>query len=631
MRKIVIAASLISCIALHALEQKDAPRGIYLSPQEWQELRATADCPLDQVIYRDGERQCGELENIPSMTYQFGNIAFKIKDLSLVIFAPNDNKVQYITHDGSNFVGSLSKENSNGFKFAVETDGLVVTSPLDLSRVKYIVLKERETRLNPKNKLYTILLQNGDEIAVQLDAGPIHLSDGQKSFQITPDEIIDICFNGGIYGSTTNGRLGFSFLKDRYLEVHVAWGNQTLRLPWDNISGIRRQENISLLDNESETRHVAKGSLLIIKEPESIFVENQAFEKLSEIVFDAVALFMEGVPFEEYNIAFEADPVFEDKLQLDDYSKIAFEPQKMFETPGFFDEWDVAFETPEVLTPERISEMHYEMLAGESVPDNIPGVDLDEKAFADELVAVHHRQEEIVDVENREVLVMDDDYLDDAVVAQECGDDNLDGALSLEEGDSMVYIPHQIHTLGEYTQKTHSLVRDKTLETTVLPTDQYPTLIVRIPGFYIDRHLVTNEEYAQFVEETNRRYPDHWDGGYVPKGQEKEPVVNVTYHDAKAYAAWLGKRLPTESEWIRAANKGIFQLGESHLLKEWTSSPAYPSEGDNGDMVVVAPMHFKKQEIMLIPHSAPREVITIMNENVSNAQTGFRCMSAAQE
>jgi formylglycine-generating enzyme required for sulfatase activity len=74
-----------------------------------------------------------------------------------------------------------------------------------------------------------------------------------------------------------------------------------------------------------------------------------------------------------------------------------------------------------------------------------------------------------------------------------------------------------------------------------------------LPTFYIDVTATTNRQYAAFVEATGHRAPRHWQDGEILEDLEDHPVVNVTYHDACAYAAWVGKNLPTEAEWEKAA------------------------------------------------------------------------------
>jgi len=87
--------------------------------------------------------------------------------------------------------------------------------------------------------------------------------------------------------------------------------------------------------------------------------------------------------------------------------------------------------------------------------------------------------------------------------------------------------------------------------------DDQPGHLVYLDSYWMDKYEVTNENYARFAEATSRRKPFHWIGGKIPPGQEKFPVYNVTWDDAVAYCTFLGKRLPTEAEWERAARGGV--------------------------------------------------------------------------
>jgi len=76
---------------------------------------------------------------------------------------------------------------------------------------------------------------------------------------------------------------------------------------------------------------------------------------------------------------------------------------------------------------------------------------------------------------------------------------------------------------------------------------------VNVPGFYIDRDVVTNQQYDLFVTTFRVAPPAHWLGGRYPPGSAKFPVFGINHRMASAYAAWVGKRLPTEVEWEKAA------------------------------------------------------------------------------
>ncbi|MFQ5575515.1 MAG: formylglycine-generating enzyme family protein [Anaerolineae bacterium] len=126
----------------------------------------------------------------------------------------------------------------------------------------------------------------------------------------------------------------------------------------------------------------------------------------------------------------------------------------------------------------------------------------------------------------------------------------LDSIIWPDDGKEMIFIPGGTFTMGSDDDAENAR----------------PAHPVTVGSFYIDRWPVTNAEYKVFVDKTGYPVPNYdvpwcdttgynWDveTKTYPPGKDDHPVVLVTFEDVKAYAAWAGKRLPTEAEWEFAA------------------------------------------------------------------------------
>lgn len=83
-----------------------------------------------------------------------------------------------------------------------------------------------------------------------------------------------------------------------------------------------------------------------------------------------------------------------------------------------------------------------------------------------------------------------------------------------------------------------------------------------VARFFMDRTPVTNRQFKAFLDATRYRPGDDdnflkdWKDGSYPEGWANRAVTWVSIEDARAYAAWAGKRLPREWEWQYAAQGG---------------------------------------------------------------------------
>lgn len=115
--------------------------------------------------------------------------------------------------------------------------------------------------------------------------------------------------------------------------------------------------------------------------------------------------------------------------------------------------------------------------------------------------------------------------------------------------------------------------------------------VVRVEHFLLDRYPVTNRQYydfvaaggyeqvalwdesiwpavLDFVDLTGSPGPRYWRDGCFVHGRENHPVVGVSWFEAAAYSRWLGKRLPTGAEWVKAGSWPV-QLAAARVQRRY--------------------------------------------------------------
>ena len=260
----------------------------------------------------------------------------------------------------------------------------------------------------------------------------------------------------------------------------------------------------------------------------------------------------------------------------------------------------------------------------------------------------------------------------------------------------MIEVPAGIATLGLRRDATHPFGWD----------NEFDAHQVDVPPFRIDKFMVTNGEYAQFVLDGGYRHPECWaeaDWEWIQQHGIELPAFWVTQGDswlyrgmfehfslpldwpvyvsqaeAKAYARWAGKALPTEAQWHRAAygqpdgaeseypsplNEDTKPFGNFDLLRwdaapvgspanntsafgvvgmlgngwEWTSSEFAPFPGFQAFSFYPGySANFFDGKHFVMKGGSPRTAATLLRKSFRNwfqshyqyAYAGFRCVSS---
>ena len=121
----------------------------------------------------------------------------------------------------------------------------------------------------------------------------------------------------------------------------------------------------------------------------------------------------------------------------------------------------------------------------------------------------------------------------------------------------MVFIGHGPSIMGldkegaieQVEPSTRYSVRNRTPATTL--NDEGPAHMVFLDSYLIDTYEVSNKDYGEFIKAKGHGAPAYWDDPRL--NSPIQPVVGVSWFDARAYCEYRGKRLPTEAEWEKAA------------------------------------------------------------------------------
>lgn len=121
--------------------------------------------------------------------------------------------------------------------------------------------------------------------------------------------------------------------------------------------------------------------------------------------------------------------------------------------------------------------------------------------------------------------------------------------ISPVDNAEMVLVPDGQFTMGIGQEDLYKILLMDEKENPVFTTE-IPARSVHLHAYYIDRYPVTNYQYRKFIEHTGHREPMLFD--HPSWGKPMQPVVFVGWDDARAYARWAGKSLPTEAQWEKA-------------------------------------------------------------------------------
>jgi formylglycine-generating enzyme required for sulfatase activity len=135
-------------------------------------------------------------------------------------------------------------------------------------------------------------------------------------------------------------------------------------------------------------------------------------------------------------------------------------------------------------------------------------------------------------------------------------------------GMEFIWVPGGCYMMGQTEFEKNYLIKEAGKEKYKYYKDEFPRHEVCVDGFWMAKHEVTNRQYRQFKSSHTIK-----DFKGVTLNKDDQPVVDVSWEDAKAFVKWLNNKtgntfsLPSEARWEYAARAG------TSTIRYWGDDP----------------------------------------------------------